>query len=191
MKKTTSLLAIALITIFIGCGEPQKQRDTIATETATEADTKAEPTIDVEAVATAIDQKRNEIETSLGEPTIVPTDALKEKIKQKWQKIHFYTADDQVVRIKTYPYPTISTRTEEFYLENGKLILSVVEDNGEGDRGKSAGQLDKMYYFQDNEIVKEVRGERESEYSVKDGDAEELLAELKEYLDIYANSTKQ
>lgn len=186
MIKTKATLAIVLIITLIACNESAKQTEATSAETTTETET--ENSIDL-AAAAAIDQKRSEIESSLSEPTVLSTAALKEKIKQKWEKIHFYTANDKVVRIKTYPYGNISTRTEEFYLENGILILAVVEDNGEGERGKSADQIDKMYYFQNNQIVKEVRGQEE-EYSVKDSDAEELLAELKEYMDIYANNAQ-
>ena len=145
-----------------------------------------EEVIDADSIVTAIDEARAEIEANLGEPVAVATKELKEKIKQKWEKIHFYLMDGQVIRVKTYPYENISARTEEFYLMNGELALAVIEDNGAGERGKTAEQIDKLYYFYNGEAVKKVGAENEKEYSVKDGDAEELMAELKEYLDIYA-----
>lgn len=189
MINTKSTLVIAAATILVSCSQPKTETTNEAlTEKTTTLEVEEE--LDIDALVTIIDDKRADIESNAGEATEVSTESLKAKIKQKWSKLDFYTKDDVVVRVKTYPHAAVSKRTEEFYLDNGNLILAVVEDNGEGERGKSAEQIDKMYYYYNNEVIKEVRGENEAEYSIKDGDAEELLAELKEYLDIFANVTK-
>lgn len=186
--------AVAILAATVGCNQPAEK----ATEETTPAvveemmvEEVEEEVIDTDSIVTAIDEARAEIEANLGEPVAVATKQLKEKIKQKWEKIHFYLMDGQVVRVKTYPYENISNRTEEFYLMNGELALAVIEDNGAGERGKNAEQIDKLYYFYNGEALKEIGAENEKEYSVKNGDAEELMAELKEYLDIYAAQPTQ
>ena len=132
-----------------------------------------------------INEKRKTIEQNISKPIVVSTSSLREKIKQKWESIHFYLIENELVRIKTYPYKNISSRTEEFYLDNGQLILAVIEDDGSGERGKSIEVLDKLYYFENEEVIKEIRSEKEQEYNIKSSDAEELLVELHEYLSIY------
>lgn len=181
--------AVVLFAAVFSCNQPvEKATEETApavVEEVIEVEVEEE-VIDADSIVTAIDEARAEIEANLGEPVAVATKEMKEKIKQKWEKIHFYLMDGQVIRVKTYPYENISARTEEFYLMNGELALAVIEDNGAGERGKTAEQIDKLYYFYNGEAVKEMGAENEKEYSVKDGDAEELMAELKEYLDIYA-----
>jgi hypothetical protein len=94
------------------------------------------------------------------------------------------------MKVKTYPYTEISKRTEEFYANKEGLKLVVIEDNGEGEKGKPKDQLDKMYYFSSDKLIKEVSNQKESEYTVKESDAEELLSEFNEYLDIYKSTKK-
>lgn len=143
------------------------------------------PAVNVGVLVQAIDEKRTAIERSIGEPLILNSTDLKEKIKQKWERVDFYVLDDELVRIKTHPYEQVSKRTEEFYLEGGNLILAVIEDDGSTERGKSNDQIDKLYYFHEGEIIKEQRAERETDYNIRASDSEELLGEFQEYLDIY------
>lgn len=144
-----------------------------------------QPSLNIDSLVKSINEERTSIENELGEPMEITTAELKEKIKQKWSKIEFYNKDDNVVRIKTYPYPGISKRTEEFYLKDRALILAVIEDDGSGDRGKSNDEIDKMYYFHDNELIYEMNELTEKEYSIRESDAEELFSEVSEYLNIY------
>jgi hypothetical protein len=137
-----------------------------------------------------IDKLRFEIESLEIKPVEITTDGLREKTKQKWSKIHFYLQNDSVVKIKTYPYSAISKRTEEFYANKDGLFLVVVEDNGEGNKGKSKTDIDKMYYFSNGKLIQELKKNIESEYSIKESDAEELLSEFNEYLNIYQASKK-
>ncbi len=111
---------------------------------------------------------------------------MREKINQKWAKFHFYKQGDEVVRIKAYPYAP-SKRTEEYYLQAGDLALAVIEDDGTGPKGKSLDQLDKIYYFKNGEMIKEVNNTNEEEYTVNKSDAEELIQEVNEYLSILKN----
>jgi len=61
----------------------------------------------------------------------------------------------------------------------------VIEDNGNGVKGKPKSESDKMYYFNNGKLLEEINKEEGSEYAIKESDAEGLLAEFNEYLDIY------
>lgn len=63
--------------------------------------------------------------------------------------------------------------------------MAVIEDNGSGERGKVAETIDKMYYFHNEEVILEKSNELEKEYSIRNSDAEELLKEVNEYLEIF------
>jgi hypothetical protein len=110
------------------------------------------------------------------------TDSLRPKLKQKWSQIHFYSENGMVKRIKTYPHAAVSDRTEEFYFENGALVLAVVEDHGNAEG--EAEVADKMYFYQAGEVIGEENSANEKEYAIKSSDAEELLQEANEYLDL-------
>lgn len=194
MKLKNQFLFVVATGIVFSCGQSktEEKSEHLTQEKAVEVEVvveeKAQESINVEELVSSIDAKRAEIEGNLGEPIVMTTENMRAKTKQKWQTIHFYTQNDEVVRIKTYPYAEISKRTEEYYVEGGKLILAVIEDNGEGEKGKPKDQLDKLYYFQDDKVVSEFHSENESEYSVREGDGEELLAEFKEYMEAFNNN---
>ena len=133
----------------------------------------------------AIDAYRQRLENEIEKPIEVKSDDLREKTKQKWKKIHFYVQDGNIVRIKSYPHEGISERTEEFYLKDGQLVLAVIEDHGLTERGKEQEKFDKVYYFDNGEVIKEIAFDKESEFTVKNSDGEELLSEVKEYLKVY------
>lgn len=133
-----------------------------------------------------IDNYRAEIESLPINPIEVSTENLREKIKQKWSKLHFYVRNGVVVKVKSYPYSEISKRTEEFYANGNGLLAVVVEDNGLGSKGKQKAEIDKLYYFSNGNPIKEVKKDNnESEYTIKQSDYEELISEFREYLDIY------
>jgi hypothetical protein len=200
MKKITPFLLAAGILSAVACNQSQEsekdakvqtetkvekvQKDPKATEKI-EAQTLEATTID--SLVSLIDDKRREIESTIGEGISLSTENMRAKVKQKWEKLHFYTLNDQLVRIKTYPYAEISKRTEEFYLQDGELILAVIEDNGEGERGKSNENIDKLYYFYKGNPLKEVHVNEKAEYTIKNLDFEELQAEVKEYVEAYQN----
>jgi hypothetical protein len=196
MKKLTYFVAVALIsTLLFSCGQAEEETEVSKENTdnqKTEEETKEdmEPALNVDSLTNMVDSYRNEVEENIGEGVEISTENMRSKIQQKWSKIHFYTMEGNVVRIKTYPHENVSKRTEEFYLKEGNLVLSVIEDNGEGERGKVDEAIDKMYYYHNEEMIKEVNGEESTEYSIKQSDAEELLAEVKEYMNAYSNQTK-
>ena len=193
MIKNIVSISIIFVTLFMSCNNnvDQKSNNSEPKEEKKVTNQTTDVSLDIDKLVNSINDRRTEIESKIDTPIEALTLDLKEKIKQKWEKIHFYTLENEVVRIKAYPYPNISKRTEEFYLNEGQLILAVIEDEGEGDRGKPQDKIDKVYYFNKNQIIKELHIKKEVEYSVKNSDGEELISELNEYLDIYSNKIKK
>lgn len=188
MKK---IIALALISLgLISCNKENTKNVEKAETKVESAEVETKPEIDIYKLTAEIDAKKSDIENNSSEPIEVSTTDLREKIKQKWSKIHFYTIDSKLARIKTYPYENISKRTEEFYVDNNELILVAIEDDGSGERGKSSEELNKVYYYHQGEFIKEAKGGSESEHTVKNSDAEELQSEFNEYLEIF-NSNKK
>jgi hypothetical protein len=201
MKKISYLVTIALASsILFSCGSSEEK--TSETEKANTENTSStaemdedsaeeqQPMMNVDSLVASINDYRKMIEGKIQDGEEISTENMRAKVRQKWSKMHFYTMDGNVVRIKTYPHESVSKRTEEFYLMDGNLVLSVIEDNGEGDRGKGSEAIDKMYYYHNDAIVKEVNEGEKAEYSIRESDAEELLSEVKEYLDVY-NAAKK
>ena len=189
MKKHQSITGILIITVGLFSCNPKAKKETEAITAAPQTEVTAEssvPQISIED----LDAMRSAIESLEITPVEVTTSGLREKIKQKWSNIHFYVQNDKVVKVKTYPYPEISKRTEEFYANEDGLVLVVIEDDGEGTKGKSKNDIDKMYYFHKGKLLEELKKNEKSEYTVKESDAEELLSEFNEYLEIYAQQKK-
>lgn len=178
-------LSGTLFFLLLSCNPASTETNSDETNNAESAEETETPNVNVDSIVNVIDDYRSAVESSVSEPVEVSTADLREKIKQKWEKIHFYTQDGQVVRVKTYPYADITNRTEEFYFRNGDLLLVVIEDDGTGDRGKAKDQLDKMYYYDQGEPMEEVNASGEGEYSIRKSDAEELMQEAREYLEIF------
>lgn len=184
MKLSTLLIVFTVILALTACGDAEPVPVNVENVESIDLTENVTP-LNVDSLVLGIDEKRVSIEASLKNPTEILTSEMREKIQQKWEKIHFYTQAGVVVRIKAYPYAAISTRTEEFYLENERLMLAVIEDDGTGAKGKSVDEIDKMYYFYQDEVIFERHKSDEAEYGIKDSDAEELREEVAEYLEIY------
>jgi uncharacterized protein YcfL len=177
MYSTKHLILASMCSLIFACGTDSTPTSNLQPQN--------EVILNNDSIVESINQERKQIETNISEPIIIETATLREKIKQKWQKIHFYIIDNQVVRIKTYPYNQISTRTEEFYLKNNELILAIIEDDGSVERKKGEELIDKMYYYHQGEIIKESKFKDEAEYGIRNSDAEELMQEVREYIDVF------
>lgn len=140
-----------------------------------------------DSIVKVIDTERTRIENSLLslQKKSIPTTNLRPQIKQKWSKIDFYTENDQIVRIKSYPYEKISDRTEEFYFQKGKLMLGFIEDEGLQYKGKSDKRTGKTYYFFEDAVIKEINQTNEKETSIRNSDSERLLQEAYEYIELF------
>jgi hypothetical protein len=189
MKKYPFLLLSSFGLLFItSCGSPEKkeeQSEVKQESTVPSEETASTPSVNTDSLVSLIDEARSKAEQIKDKPLELKTEKMREKIKQKWASIHFYMTDGKLARIKTYPHDKISKRTEEFYVQDDALVLAVIEDDGSGARGKAAEKLNKMYYFHQNDLIKEVNSSDEPEQSVKKSDAEELLSEFGEYLQIF------
>jgi hypothetical protein len=181
-NKTIIGLMVAAIALSSCHSNESKESKEVKIETEKEVSTApAESLMTVEE----INKMRSEIELLKLSPVEVSTTGLREKIKQKWSKIHFYVHNGFVVKVRTYPYGQITKRTEEFYANQDGLLLAVVEDNGEGLEDNDQNEMDKMYYYNNGKLIKELKKEKESEHSIKESDAEELISEFNEYVEIY------
>lgn len=177
--------------VLFSCNSSSEEKDINTTNSLEIEELPVEEiALDTAEIIASTDAKRLMIEGLEIEAMEVSTEGLRDKIKQKWSKIHFYANNGTLLKVKTYPYEGISKRTEEFYADIDGLILVVVEDNGDGPKGKSKDELDKMYYFNSGELLKELSKDSEEEYNIRNSDAEELLSEFKEYMVIYSEMNK-
>lgn len=173
---TLSTLALVGLACLSSCSGPgSAQEDTVTGDTT--------------AMVASINAKRDAIERrleSLARKTL-PTSGLREQIKQKWSKIDFYVDGNAVVRLKTYPHPGVSTRTEEFYFDGGQLIYANIQDRGVDahERG-GAHAAGKEYYYAQGKFVAERNQSGESEHTIRHSDEERLEQEAMEYLQLYA-----
>lgn len=191
MKKRNLIVTLFISTIAIySCNTKPTENNNTENATVANETNVEEPKLNIDSIVVTIDGKRAETEALTVAPVEISTKELRAKIKQKWSKIHFYVQNNEVVKIKTYPHESISKRTEEFYLQNSKLILAVIEDDGTGSKGKSKNELDRMYYFFNDNVINESKLNKESEHGIRNSDSEELLSEAKEYLEIFTANKK-
>lgn len=188
MKKIiipTVIIALALS----ACQGNEEQQSTTTDQDTTMVETPEETAVEESKPSEAsLDSMRAVLEAKSKESKAVElaTSGLRDKIKQKWERIHYYKDEAGVYRIKTYPYANISKRTEEFYFNNGELFMVTIEDMGEGEAGsKATDAFDKKYYFHKGELLSESNKTEEAEYNVRAAEAEELLQEAAEYLDLF------
>ncbi|MGB4857845.1 MAG: hypothetical protein WBP11_00805 [Dokdonella sp.] len=113
------------------------------------------------------------------------TEKLNERIKQKWSKLDFYSDNGKLLRIKSYPHPNISTRTEEFYFRDGQLMLAYVEDDGTRPEAGAVHTKGKEYYYSAGHFVAERNLSGEKEHGIRNSDEEGLEAEALEYQNIF------
>lgn len=198
MKKII-LSGFVLAALLSSCNNANKTTDTTTTDTVAVVETTVTETVvetetqmsdeQKQEIVQKIDAQKVEIETQIKtlKAKEVKTTDLREQLKQKWEKIHFYVNEaGQIIRIKTYPYDKISKRTEEFYFQDGKLMLAVIEDDGTGEAGKDKEKLSKLYYFNEEKSFHQINNTSETEYSIKESDAERLMEEANEYVKLYA-----
>jgi hypothetical protein len=189
-KEIIAALMIATTIMVASCDNSSVENKKAEDKPSETVAPQGENEINKDSIISEIDKKRSHIESLDVSPLEISTANLREKTKQKWSKIHFYQEGDGLVKIKTYPHTGISKRTEEFYVDKSKLILVVIEDDGTGPKGKSKSDLDKMYYFDNEKLIHELKSGGEAEYTIKNSDAEELLAEFYEYQEIFKKEKK-
>lgn len=179
-----SFLASCALLIYSCAPTPPETPPVEDAVPAAERQPMAQPEIPLSTVD--IDTLRAEIEALDLTALELSTDGMRAKIRQKWSKLHYYVHEGVVVRIKTYPHPGISKRTEEFYADTEGLILAVIEDDGDGPKGKAKQDLDKLYYYNHGAFLAEFNKEHTLEYTIENSDARELLSEFNEYMEMFA-----
>jgi hypothetical protein len=182
--------------LFTSCGNSEKpeaeQKDTAQITVAKDS---SAPALDTAQIIRSIDDYRMSTEktTSGMKALSVDTKNLREKIKQKWSRIEFYSNDNGLMRVRAYPHEQITKRNEEFYFMNNNPVLAIVQDQGggEGREGDEKENFSKMYYYHEGKLLKEVNTSSEKEYSIRNSESEELFQEAMEYMEIFnANKGK-
>ena len=65
-----------------------------------------------------------------------------------------YYEGDKLVRLQLYPHKDVSSRNEEFYLMNDKLVFAYIQDKGPKNEGRDMGQPGKELYFDNGKLIK-------------------------------------
>ena len=188
----TRLMILGIVVACFSCGSCNQSAKTEESKNndaaiASEENAVKTPKINADSLVKVIDIERERLENNLKsfQKKTLSTKDLRPQVKQKWSKIDFYTENDQIVRIKSYPYDKISQRTEEFYFQKGKLILAFIEDDGSKFIGKEPKRAGKTYYFFEDSFLKEANVTNEKETTIRSSDGERLLQEATEYLELY------
>ena len=144
-----------------------------------------------DALISKFDENRLAIEAKIHDikPIEITSEYLRDKIRQKWSKIHIYTENGVILRIKSYPYETISDRCEEFYFYEGKLAMVVMENDGDWTQSQDVSKLDKVFYFENGKLIFEKGGA--SPYNSLEDMSHELIQEAVEYTHLYEEALKR
>lgn len=175
-----AFVALLLVFAITSCGSTQEKESSFSGSSA-----------EKDRIVASITQERMAIEARKGQLTRkeMPTESLNARIKQKWSKLDFYSENGNLLRVKSYPYAQISSRTEEFYFRDGKLIFAYIEDDGMQGEGGGMHTKGKEYYYNDGLFVAERNMSGESERSVRNSDAEKLQAEALEYQELFKSKS--
>jgi len=102
--------------------------------------------------------------------------AANASVKQKWAKMDVYSDSSGIRKIKLYPHPGISERSEEFYYDNGRMFFTFIADSGLHSENNDEGTAGKEFHFINDKLIR---------YDDKSGDkegapeAEKRMYELK------------
>jgi hypothetical protein len=183
MKRTLYIFIIFCF-LYAGCtSNPGNQRENAATGEKPEAEVARTSKVNTDSLVAIINSLKEKTEKGMKtfqKKTLKTTD-LRAQIKQKWSSVEFYLEDSQVVKIVTIPYKQISSRTEEFYFQGGKLLLANIEDEGLKNK-EGQEKIDKSYYYFNDQFIKEDNKTTEKETTIRTSDGERLLQEAGEYL---------
>jgi hypothetical protein len=196
MKKKFAILIILFTAFaFYSCSKDNVKKEDTGKSVVT--DTVKKLTVNTDETVAKIVKYRAEGEAKLNNKSFTKKEVslkgpnVKENIKQKWEKADVYYEGNNIVRIMFYPNKGQSTRTEEFYLLNGKLVFAFIQDN-EKHEGHDTGEPGKEFYFDNDKLIKYVNttGEKETNLDEEKKMYETKLPyEVKEMLEII-NTTK-
>ena len=145
--------------IFVSsCNKDTPKTDTGKDNQTTTKDT-VKPKVNTDEIVIKIQKYRADYESKLEKLTrkevIFEGTGASDDARQKWEKMHGYFDGDKLVRVQTYPHKGISTRTEEFYFMDGKLVFVAINDKGTvTTEGKDSGTENKEFYFDNDKLIK-------------------------------------
>lgn len=114
-------------------------------------------------------------------------------IRQKWEKMDVYLDSTGLVRrIKLYPHPGISKRSEEYYYDASGLFFVYISDTGAETENNDEGKPGKEFHFHDGKLIEydDSSGDEETVSKDEEGKSYEirLLSESKEWLRVAQTS---
>ncbi len=193
MKKSriTTIAVLLILSFFaVNCSKDVK-KDVVTDKTKTDT-VKTTAPVNVEEIVTKISTYRAAGEKKLNEKTLTKKEVVlkdskaSEDTKQKWEKVEGYFDGGKLLRLQVYPHKGISTRTEEFYIMDGKMVFAFIQD-GEKHEGKDMGEPGKEFYFDNDKLVKYVNtsGEKSTDEAAEKKMYESKLPiEVKELIEI-------
>lgn len=197
---------VALATALFACTSPQSETDsdmengadTTANDTVS-AEMMQESEIDTTAernamqIRSEIEKYRERIENTidqLDQKSITLSEARAE-LSHDWEKLDYYSDNENVVRIKTYPNEEKKARTEEFYFIDGELVFAMVEEEGVGKKGNEGETSGSAFYYDEGKLIVS-RNAPEADGEMMDEEMMELGTKLQEeaqmYLELIANT---
>jgi hypothetical protein len=87
----------------------------------------------------------------------------REDLQQRWAKMDAYYEGGTLVRIQLYPHEAVSSRTEEFYLQGGRLVYAFIQDKGPKHEGHDMGEPGKEFCFAHDRLIDYVDRAHEAE----------------------------
>ncbi len=193
MKKSriTTIAVLLILSFFaVNCSKDVK-KDVLSDKTKTDT-VKTTAPVNVEEIVTKISTYRAAGEKKMNEKTLTKKEVVikdskaSEDTKQKWEKVEGYFDGGKLLRLQVYPHKGISTRTEEFYIMDGKMVFAFIQD-GEKHEGQDMGEPGKEFYFDNDKLVKYVNtsGEKSTDEAAEKKMYESKLpVEVKELIEI-------
>ncbi|HMK05018.1 MAG TPA: hypothetical protein VK489_12530 [Ferruginibacter sp.] len=85
-------------------------------------------------------------------------------LKQKWAKMDVYSDSSGIRKIKVYPHPGVSQRSEEFYFDDGKMFFTFIADSGLHKENYDEGIAGKEFHFLNGKLIRyyDRSGEKEA-----------------------------
>lgn len=150
-----AIFFIIFLIAFSSC-----KNDTVIKEAEKEKPkTEQTPKVNTDEIVAKIQKYRadNEVKVTNNSFTkkIIPLTGanVKENIKQKWSELGVFSEGDKIIRLMLYPHKGATERSEEFYLQNGKLVFVFIQ-NIEKHEGKDTGEPGLEIYFDNDKLIK-------------------------------------
>ncbi len=168
MKKVIIVILLPVFTVcfFTACNN--------SSQTNTEKQTTALPVVDSSAAINAQVETSEKMKAAIEEnaktmakkETVLAGTAANEATKQAWFKIDVYSDSTGIRKIKLYPHPGISKRSEEFYYANGKMFFTFIADAGLENENADENMPGKEFHFIAEKLIRYDDKSRDKESNV-------------------------